>query len=445
MANALGIAAVTAVLKDLLNDGLINRNIDALFSFQVTAQPPDRIAATNGQDINRLNLFLYRVTPNTGWTNERYPSRSNSGVRISNPYLALDLHYILSAFATEDLNAEILLGYGMQVLHETPVLDRDSIRQSLGAGSPLTGGILPPAFQQLSPAELADQVEQIKITPNSVNLDDLSKIWTALNTPLRMSSLYLATVVLIESETSTRSALPVLNRGLFVRQLQRPRIARLLSQGPADLEPSVSRYAVHGDDLILEGSGLRGEVTVIGIGALEAAPTEISDRRIRVAIPAGQHPGITGVEVIHRINKLPPSTEQMPGELSNLFAFLLHPSFAAVDPLELIGPALEDINQPAGPVRGIVRVRFAHNVGGQQRVEILLNELAPPTTRTAFAYTFRGSPLPDPPPLEVTERDIEIRQVEQQTYLIRVRVDGAESALEMSANAFSGPAIAIQP
>src|SRR5215470_8174527 len=107
MSNALAIASVTAILKDVLNDGLINQNLDALFNFQVTAQPPDRISAGTNGDLNRLNLFLYRVSPNTGYINERLPSRSSEGTRTDSPFLALDLHYMLSAFATEDLNAEI--------------------------------------------------------------------------------------------------------------------------------------------------------------------------------------------------------------------------------------------------------------------------------------------------------------------------------------------------
>jgi hypothetical protein len=446
MSNALAIASVTALLKDLLNDGLINRNLDSLFSFQVTAQPPDRISATsNGGDVNRLNLFLYRVTPNTGWTNQRFPSRSSTGERVANPFLALDLHYMLSAYATEDLNAEILLGFGMQVLHETPFLDRDAIRTGLGAGGPVSGGILPEPFQALSPATLADQFEQIRISPYHVNLDDLSKLWTAMNTPLRMSSLYQVTVVLIESEASARSALPVRSRGIFVRQLQRPHIARVLSQDPGDPEPVLGRQIVHGDTLVLEGSGLRGEINRVAIGVLEVAPAEVTDRRVRVVIPAGLHPGVTGLQAVHRIAKLPPSTEQMPGETSNLAAFVLHPSFAAVDPVELIDAELEDGGNPAGPVRGRIRVRFAHNVGGRQRAEVLLNEHNPPDTRAAFAYTFQAVPLGDPPPLEVNERSFDIRQVEQATYLIRVRLDGAESLLEMAGGVFSGPLIDIQP
>ena len=133
MSNALAIASITAILKDALNDGLINRNLDTLLNFQVTAQPPDRISAgANGNDFNRLDIFLYRVAPNTGWTNERYPSRSSSGMRVDNPSLALDLFYMLSAFSTEDLNAEILLGYRTVVPeHQLDALLLISIQRDL--------------------------------------------------------------------------------------------------------------------------------------------------------------------------------------------------------------------------------------------------------------------------------------------------------------------------
>ena len=51
------------------------------------------------------------------------PSRDASGrLRLTNAPLALDLHYLLSAYSGGDLHAEILLGYAMQLLHEMPVL-----------------------------------------------------------------------------------------------------------------------------------------------------------------------------------------------------------------------------------------------------------------------------------------------------------------------------------
>src|ERR1043166_7068288 len=174
MSSPLAIAAVTATLKDLLNDGLLNHDLSAVGSFSVTALPPDRVS-TGANEPNQLNLFLYQVTPNLGWRNSGLPSRDGGGVRLSAAPLALDLHYLLTAYGSADLNAEILLGYSMQLLHETPVLSRAQLRTVLGAPSLVDGSILPQPFGPLSALDLADQIELIKISPVFLSTEDLSK------------------------------------------------------------------------------------------------------------------------------------------------------------------------------------------------------------------------------------------------------------------------------
>ena len=160
MSNALAIAGVTAVLKDLLNNGLIDHNVTGAVggNVTVTALPPDRVVAPGAQEGNQLNLFLHQVTPNAGWRNAGLPSRDERGERLTNPPLALDLHYLLTAYGAEDLHAEILLGYAMQLLHETPILSRQAIRTAL-VPSPVSATILPPALRALSSADLAEQAE----------------------------------------------------------------------------------------------------------------------------------------------------------------------------------------------------------------------------------------------------------------------------------------------
>ena len=68
MSSALAIAAVTASLKDRLNNGLLDYDISQIGNFSVTAQPPERISK-DPVESNLLNLFLYQVTPNLGWRN----------------------------------------------------------------------------------------------------------------------------------------------------------------------------------------------------------------------------------------------------------------------------------------------------------------------------------------------------------------------------------------
>src|SRR5215216_6215328 len=109
MSTALAIASVTHVLKDLLNNTLIDHDVTGTMgvNVKVTALPPDRVDATATTDQSQLNLFMYQATPNQGWRNERLPSHNGQGERINNPPLALDLHYLLTAYGVEELHAEI--------------------------------------------------------------------------------------------------------------------------------------------------------------------------------------------------------------------------------------------------------------------------------------------------------------------------------------------------
>ncbi len=215
MSSALAIAGVTAVLRDLLNDGLVNHNVSGVIGSTVTvsALPPDRVVPSDGTETSQLNLFLHNVTPNTGWRNEGLPAHDGSGrQRLSNPPLALDLHYLLSAYSGADLHGEILLGYAMQLLHENPVLGRQTIRTALNP-SPDVGVTLPPALRALADSGLADQIEHIRVTPEFLNSEEMSKLWTAAQSSYRATAAYQVTVVLIESTRRASSPLPVLSRG----------------------------------------------------------------------------------------------------------------------------------------------------------------------------------------------------------------------------------------
>lgn len=255
MSSALAIAAVTASLKDLLNDGLMDHDLSTLGSFAVTAQPPDRVT-TGATENNQLNLFLYQVTANSGWRNVDLPSRGRDGTRFTSPPLALDLHYLLTAYGAQDLNAEVLLGYAMQVLHENPVLTRQQLRTALGAPAAVDGTLLPGPFGTLSAIDLADQVEQIKLTPVYLGSDDLSKLWTAMQARYRPSMAYSVSVVLIQTQVGGRAALPVLKRGADDRgPLAQASPAPVLTGVRAAASPLQPALRL-GEDLIVAGSNL---------------------------------------------------------------------------------------------------------------------------------------------------------------------------------------------
>jgi uncharacterized protein DUF4255 len=454
VSNALALGAVTAVLRDLLNNGLIDQDMTGTIggNVSVTALPPDRIDVGENREKSQLNLFLYQVTPNQGWRNVGLPSRDARGDRVANPPLALDLHYLLTAYGEQEFHGEILLGYAMHTLHETPVLARDAIRLALGAPPPVTGSVLPPAQRSLVAAELADQIEQIKITPQSLSTEEMSRLWTALQAHYRPSAVYQASVVLIESKRSRKSALPVRVAHLKAVTWRRPVIDAVEAQSGAD------DWIVEGSALAIRGSQLRGGVTRVRVGEVELTPAvaDVSDALITVSVPAGLQAGVQSAQVVHRLDLGTTSPDEPHrGFESNVGAFVLHPSIGApaVTAPSVAGVTPTLRNGAPVVVDGVtlqsadVTVNFAPRVGRRQRVLLLLNERLAPASRPARSYSFAAPPdngIVAPTQPDTATIVFPVSFVAPGTYLLRAQVDGAESPLGVDGSgAFASPAIPI--
>ena len=416
MSTALAIAGVTAVLQRLIDDGLkTDFSPTSVGTFAVTTLPPNRVlSSANGAEANQLNLFLYQVSPNAGWRNAALPSRDEQGQRRSNPPLALDLHYLLSAYGAELLNAEILLGCAMQALHESPFLTRDAVRVALSSVAP-AGDPRGDMLRALGASGLADQIEQIKITPQALNTEEISKLWTAFQAPYRPTTGYLATVVLIESRRSTRPTLPVRERKLFVMPFQQPTIETIWPQ-----------IALVGDKLTLAGHALKGDITKVRFGAISVDPDTLSNDQIEVTVPAGLLAGVNTVQVGHSLN-FGTSQEPHRGFASNVAAFMLAPKLMTAFPLTV--------------ARGqTLKLSVTPPVGRSQRVALLVGD--------------RTISIPDRPaggPATSTDLEFPIpADLPTGTPLLRVQVDGAESALTVDSNPasptagqFNGPTVTI--
>src|SRR5262249_41651414 len=162
---------------------------------------------------------------------------------------------LLTAYGVKDLHAEILLGYAMQLLHETPGLSREAIRKALDPSPVSTGGGLPKALEALATCELADQIETIKIAPETMNMEEVSRLWTAMQAHYRPTAAYQVSVVLIESRRALRPALPVLERRLQLVELRRPVIEEVTPQ-----------IVLAGGALRIKGQVLKGPTTKVAFG-----------------------------------------------------------------------------------------------------------------------------------------------------------------------------------
>ncbi len=421
MSNALSIAAVTAVLKDLLENGLVKDAIaTSLGDVIVTALPPDRVSQGTDERA-QINLFLYQVTQNRNadWMSGEFRSKQQRppGSHSQNPPLALDLHYLLTAYGAKDFQAELLLGYSMQLLHEMPILTRDVIETSLkNAATVNTSSVLSQALAAVSVFDLAEHIGQIKICPEFFNMEETSKLWSCLQTPYRPSAGYQASMVLINSRNLKHSA--------EVTPFCEPIIEQVTTPTEAN------NMIMMGSTLIIRGKQLRGDMTRIRLGGMEKLieVQAVQERQMSLPVPPNLYAGVQSVQVIH----LKMGTPAMPyyEVSSNVAAFVLHP---------IISATVSQVQESGSDLRSLeITVKFNPKVGKAQRVVLLLNEVT--SDNNGQAYHFFSSPRTE----DTDSITIPVKNIQTGTYFVRVQVDGAESRLyKNQAGEYDSPQVKI--
>ena len=99
------------------------------------------------------------------------------------PPLALNLYYLLTPYASDPTSAHQVLSFAMQRLHDNANI----------SGAQLQGSL------RLS-------IEQLSIVLCPLALEELTRVWNALQTPYRLSVAYEVRIVLIRSETERTPA-----------------------------------------------------------------------------------------------------------------------------------------------------------------------------------------------------------------------------------------------
>jgi hypothetical protein len=266
MSNSLAIAATTLTLRSLLQNEIPRRDSN-LSGLQVTTLPPDMARRNVAEVSAQLNIFLYQTAVNAAWRNQDLPNRNGRG-EVGRPPLALNLHYLLTAYGSESDDEGVshrVLGGAMSVLHDHPLLGRDEIRGVLANN------------------DLADQFERVRVTPLTLPMDEMSKLWTALQTNYRVSAGYEVTVLLIDSQLASRSALPVLKRG----DDDRGPVA-IAGRGPtldALRYPGVQAAARLGDEIVITG-------TAFDLATMRLRFTNTRGGKVLLRTPsAGAQPG----------------------------------------------------------------------------------------------------------------------------------------------------------
>jgi hypothetical protein len=386
---------VTASLVQLLQAAV---GTDVAGATVTTTQPNEN---GTGLPERGVNLFLYQVTPNVAWRNADLPTRTSNSELVRRPTTALDLHYLLTFYGDDpSLEAQRVLGSAVRALHVRPVLTRDVIQDAIAANAFLATPVR---------SNLADAIELVKFTPISLTLEELSKLWSVFfQIPYTLSVAYQAMVVFIETDDVPRSPLPVRDRTLTVLPLRTPAIE--------EIEPD---RAETGATLTLRGSNLAGDVTRVRFGDELATPSSVTGSEITVDLPATLRAGVLGVQVVHELNiGIPPTPHR--GFESNVAPLVLLPSIT-VAPATVVG---------GNPLT----IQFTPAVERRQRVALLLDH-----------HEISIPPRPDTDPETTNQLDFPTNGLDLGDYLMRLRVDGADSALTIDAvtGEYDGPTVTI--
>lgn len=398
MSNGLAIAAATATIRNLLlaKVPLIDPELADL---EVTTQPPD--LARKGVTKAQLNLFLYQTSVNAAWRNRDQPKQVRPG-ETGMPPLALDLHYLLTAYGRGENDSDGLshraLGCAMGLLNDHALLGSDEIAAALSGN------------------DLGDQIERVRITAMPLGVEEMSKLWTTFQSQYRISAAYAVGVILIDSRRAIRSPLPVLKRGVEDRG---PVAVAGLAPVLAEIRMPRSQSAVRlGEDMVLSGTNLTMIDTSVAITKPGEAPKPIGDEIVLTPMAADTSGNLririddagTDPEALSRwrpgyyLVVLKQISAGLPVVASNAMPFALAPRIT-----------LTPLAAPAGTIA--LTLTCAPRLRDGQQVQLILGDrqIAPVAVDTPADKTL-------PTTLQFT-----VPGVEAGNRVVRLRVDGVDS------------------
>jgi hypothetical protein len=201
--NSLMLAAATAVLKSILDNGLVTYSLSGSLGGEVTtsALPPDRVTV-EADSHSQLNLFLYQITQKGLGAVSRYATDDDAPSSVMP--IMFELLYLVTAYGAQDLHAEILLGYALDQLNCYPCLLTADVSKTLASLSPNgSNHVLSPPLTALSQSEIGRRFVSIRISPQITTYQEMQNLWSSFQTPYRPSATYKVIVELIPAAANS--------------------------------------------------------------------------------------------------------------------------------------------------------------------------------------------------------------------------------------------------
>lgn len=182
MSEYTAIKAVSISLKELLEEHITNRTEPELNAVIIDLRSPKEMREDN-QTVG-ISLWLYRVTRN-GHTLNHPPRRVATNQVLPHP-IPVDLYYLVTPIAADSADEQTLMGRVMQVFNDHNTIRGSDLKDALEGGT-----------------------EELRLTLDTLSLEELARVWDALKEPYQLSVSYMVQLVTIDSDHEPIQVSPV--------------------------------------------------------------------------------------------------------------------------------------------------------------------------------------------------------------------------------------------
>lgn len=408
MSNFRAVAVVTATLEHILQDAANQ----AVGQADVRVGAPTAKLAEDAAPL--INLFLFRVLPNSQHRNDHFPTRDGGGLQRARAQLHLDLHYVLSFYGDPaKFEPERLYGAAALALEHAPGLSVAAIEAASNdaANQPA-----------LTNADLAGEGRPLSLDPEQPSLEDWSKLWSVFfQVPYALSATYVVRNVAIETQDDPGPPIPIATPEIFAAPMGPLQIRGI---GPAEGQTGPAPW---GGTLYITGSGIArfGNSLRIDGDPLPLAEEAIAGDTLALTLDAALFGGTVPRAGAHQLEVVAaPVDPAMPERLrrgSNVVAFAILPLMTGIAAAAAPGSA-------AGLRSGTVTVDIDPPLQAGQSATLLLNAFGPGQLGNAAIEMNAPAAFP------AGRLTFAFADLAAGDYLARVDIDGFASQPEVGAD-----------
>ncbi len=188
--------------------GMVSESLRNLLVGEMTLTPAPNVTVLapdeSGGGSRRVNLFLYKAQENASLKNMDWQAKRGDSSQLVPPPLSLNLFYLMTPYAPNDPQsgnsaAHEILGEAMRVFYENPIITEEYLVEGL-----------------------LNAQHQVKIMLNTLDLEELSRVWNTFTQPFRLSVLYEVSVVQIDMLTESERAMAARVRTIGIPDIRAP-------------------------------------------------------------------------------------------------------------------------------------------------------------------------------------------------------------------------------